>query len=39
MLYEGQDGRGMVVRVYCSPESDAAELESYENGDLGKYFN
>jgi hypothetical protein len=46
MLYEGQDGRGMVVRVYCVPGMDAAELTrnaaeliNYENGVWGKYFN
>ena len=39
MLYEGQDGRGMVVRVYCVPGGDTAELMNYENGVWGKYFN
>ena len=34
ILYEGQDGHGMVVRVYGG-----AELENYENGTWGKYFN
>ena len=34
ILYEGQDGHGMVVRVYGG-----AELENYENGIWGKYFN
>ena len=39
MLDEGQDGRGMVVRVYYLPERGATELTDYENGDWGKYFN
>jgi hypothetical protein len=39
MLYEGEDGRGMVVRVYCPPGRDPIELESYEIGLYGKYFN
>lgn len=34
-----QDGRGMVVRVYCVPGGDATELMNYENGVWGKYFN
>ena len=39
MLYEGEDGRGMVVRVYCTPGRDTTELVNYENGAYGKYFN
>ena len=38
-FYIGTDKRGMVVRVWSPPEAEPTDLEHFEVGHLGKYFN
>jgi hypothetical protein len=44
LIVAGTPKRGVVVKVYTCPEewgasSTTQDLEDYENGDLGKYYN